>query len=265
MVEIIAVSSQKGGVAKTTTAVNLAASLCQYNQKVLVVDLDPQGHCAKALGFDATTIKNTIFNLFMQDVPNPKDLIIKTKFDRLYLLPSNYKLGTIEMALRDAEKEPSFLDLKQELLPLVQDFDFVIIDCPPSLGYLTNNALAVATSLLLPVQCEYFAMDDLSMSLSALTTAQRTTNPNLDLLGLLITMYDKSTRLCTEIASELYNTYGDKVFAMPIPRSISLAECQAMGIPINISKPNSEGAKAYLAVARYVIDFKKNREKKASK
>lgn len=259
MAETIAVSSQKGGVAKTTTAVNLAASLCQYGKKVLLVDLDPQGHCARATGTDPTTLKKTIKDLLLGKYETQK-VISHTRFKNLDLLPSNYILGGIEVELKKSGTTPSYEDLKKKLAPIEDSYDFIIIDCPPSLSYLTFNALTAATSILLPVQCEYFAMEDLSLTLSAIANVQHSTNPNLEILGVLITMYDKRSRLCHEIAGEIYDTFKEKAFATPIPRSIVLAECQAMGTPVNISKPNSQGAKAYLALARDVLAYEKKKD-----
>ncbi len=258
MSETIAVSSQKGGVAKTTTAVNLAASLCQYGKKVLLVDLDPQGHCSRATGSDPTALRKTVFDVLLGTL-EPARAISHTKFDNLDILPSNYKLGSIEIALKDAGLEPSYSDIRKRLAAVGADYDYLIVDCPPSLSYLTYNALTAATEVLLPVQCEYFAMEDLSLSLSAIANIQRTTNPQLEMLGVLLTMYDKRSRLCHEIAGEVFDTFKDKAFGTPVPRSIALAECQAQGVPINIARPTSEGARAYLALARDVIAYSKAR------
>lgn len=264
MGEIIAVSSQKGGVAKTTTAVNLGASLAQYGKKVLLIDLDPQGHCARATGSDPTTLQNTTFELLLQQ-KTAEESIQKTPFENLWILPSNYRLASIDIGLKDAGLYPSYMDLKEQLEPVKGKFDYLIIDCPPSLSYLTYNALTAADSVLFPVQCEYFAMDGISLCLSAVSNVHHSTNPNLDILGFLITMYDKRSTFCHEIASEIYNSFKDKVFAVPVPKSISLAECQARGVPINLAKPNSEGAKAYLALARDVMAIVKRKREADSR
>lgn len=250
--QTIAVSSLKGGVAKTTTAVNLAAALSQAGKRVLLIDLDPQGHCARATGFDPSSLKLTTLDLFLRSV-DPKSIILKTIFGDLSLMPSNFSLGTVEVALADADIPASHMDLRDRLKGVTEGYDFVIIDCPPSLSYLTYNALTAADWVLLPVQCEYFATSEISMSLSSINNVKRSTNPDLEILGILLTMYDQTTRICHEVAAEIFDTFADSVFPQPIPTSISLVQSQAQGIPINYCMPTSRGSIAYESLAREVI------------
>lgn len=258
--QTIAVSSLKGGVAKTTTAVNLAAALTQTGAKVLLIDLDPQGHCARATGFDPASLKLTSLDLFLGS-ENIEDIILKTNFGELYILPSNFTLGTVEIALKDADLIPSHLDLRQRLKGQTDGYDYVVIDCPPSLSYLTYNALTASDWVLLPVQCEYLAMSEIAVTLSAVNNIKRSTNKELRILGILLTMYDATTRISQEVAAEIFDTFSTTVFPQPIPKSVSLVEAQTRGVPINYCMPTSRGSVAYQALAREVLSRTKEGRK----
>lgn len=260
--EIIAVVSQKGGVAKTTTAVNLASCLADYGKKILLIDLDPQGHSARATGFDPELLKRTSYDLFFSP-SEPKKVIRKTQYKKFDLVASNYKLASLELDMMAAKMTPNYGDLKETVSLLSDGYDFVFLDCPPSISYLTINALAASTSVLIPVQCEYFALEAVPKVISAISNIQRSINPSLDILGILLTMYDPRSRLSTEILTEANDVFKGKVFGTPIPRTISLSECQLKGIPINHLMPNSRGTLAYKVLARDVIEYKKQKDIKA--
>lgn len=259
--EIIAVASQKGGVAKTTTAVNLASCLADYGKKVLLIDLDPQGHCARATGFDPELLKRTSYDLFFNPSESKK-LIRRTQYKKFDLVASNYKLASLELDMMVAKKTPDYGDLKESVAVLSEGYDFVFLDCPPSISYLTINALAASTSVLIPVQCEYFALEAVPKVISAISNIQRSINPSLDILGILLTMYDSRSRLSTEILTEANDLFKGKVFGTPIPRTISLSECQLKGIPINHLMPNSRGTMAYKVLARDVMEYQKQKSLK---
>lgn len=256
--EIVAVASQKGGVAKTTTAVNLASCLADYGKKVLLVDLDPQGHCGRATGFDPELLKRTSYDLFFSP-EDPKRLIRRTSYKNFDLVASNYRLASLELDLLSKKTTPAYTDLRRPVSALAESYDFALIDCPPSISYTTINALASSTSVLIPVQCEYFALEAVSRVISAIANIQHSFNPTLDILGILLTMYDSRSRLSTEILTEANELYAGKVFGTPIPRTASLSECQVKGIPINHLRPNSRGTLAYKVLARDVIEYVKRK------
>lgn len=257
--EIIAVASQKGGVAKTTTAVNLASCLADYGKKVLLIDLDPQGHCGRATGFDPELLKRTSYDLFFHP-QDPKKLIRRTSYKNFDLITSNYKLASLELDMLAKKITPDYGDLKDTVKILSEGYEYVLIDCPPSVSYLTINALASSTSVLIPVQCEYFALEAVSRVISAIANIQHGINPKLDILGILLTMYDSRSRLSTEILTEANDLFKGKVFGTPIPRTISLSECQLKGIPINHLRPNSKGTLAYKVLARDVMEYVKRKK-----
>lgn len=259
--EIIAVSSQKGGVAKTTTAVNLASCLADYGKKVLLIDFDPQGHCGRATGFDPELLKRTSYDLFLHP-EDPKKLIRRTAYKNFDLIASNYKLASLELDLLSKKISPEYDELKETIKKVSEGYEYVLMDCPPSLSFITINALSSATSVLIPVQCEYFALEAVSRVISAIANIQHSFNPSLDILGILLTMYDPRCRLSTEILTEANDLYEGKVFGTPIPKTVSLSECQVQGIPINHLRPNSRGTLAYKVLARDVMDYVKRKKDK---
>ncbi len=251
MATIIAISNQKGGVGKTTTSISLASSLVQLGKKVLLIDFDPQGNCSRGVGVDPTSLNRTIYDVLVSSYDINK-IIKKTEMNNLDLIPANLKLSTTESAMVNASNP--FLILKNNLEKIVEKYDFMFIDCPPSLGFLTINALCAANKVIIPVQCEYFALEGIAQVLSSISKVQSKYNSSLEIMGFLLTMYDPRTRLGTEVTTEIRGLFREKTFVTQIPRNISLAEAAARGKPINIFKPTASGSLAYLSLAKEILN-----------
>jgi chromosome partitioning protein len=250
MAKAIAVANQKGGVGKTTTAVNLAAIIASSGFRVLLIDSDPQGNATSGVGIQKGSFRRSLYHALVLDEAL-SDLILKTDIPSLYVVPANKDLAGAEIELVDIERRES--RLKQVLATVEADFDFFIIDCPPSLGLLTLNALTAAKSLLVPIQCEYYALEGVTELFDTLARIRRLHNPSLTIEGLLLTMYDERTNLSAAVANDLRDFYGQQVFQSVIPRNVRLAEAPSYGKPIISYDPNSKGAEAYSQLAREII------------
>ena len=251
MGRVIAVANQKGGVGKTTTAINLSASLAAHDMWTLVIDCDPQSNTTSGLGFAKDPSRRSLYNGLMQDV-TLKDLIHKCAVDGLHLLPADRNLvgATIELA-DDPERE---YVLRKKIEPLRDQFNFIILDCPPTLDLLTLNALVAADSVLVPIQCEYFALEGVSELLDTLIRIRRTHNPKLAVEGILLTMFDERTNLSHQVRDDLKDFFGDQVFSTFIPRNVRLAEAPSHGKPIMLYDPKCAGAESYFELAKEVIN-----------
>ena len=247
MGKIIAVVNQKGGVGKTTTAVNLTAALTELGLKVLLCDFDPQANATSGLGVDKRTIKHSIYDVTINDVPVEK-AIVHTKFGDV--LPASADLAGATVELIGADHRERQLDMA---LKYVKDqYDIIFIDCPPSLELLTLNGLCAADSILVPVQCEYYALEGLSDLMSTLRMVKRKLNPRLEIFGVALTMFDGRTNFSTQVAQEVRRHFPGKVFATVVPRNIRLAEAPSHGIPVSAYDRSSRGSKAYLAMAEEI-------------
>jgi chromosome partitioning protein len=254
MTKTIAVANQKGGVGKTTTAVNLAAALAVEGVKVLLVDADPQANATSGVGIQRGSFRRSLYNSLVLNEPL-HNIILTTEIPLLHVIPSDKNLTGAEVELVDADKREYKL---RDLLHSVADlYDFVIIDCPPSLGLLTLNALTAADSLLVPIQCEYFALEGVTELFDTLARIRRVLNPGLTIEGLLLTMYDERTNLSAAVAADLRDFYGQQVFTTVIPRNVRLAEAPSHGKPIILYDIRSRGAESYLQLAKEVMTHDK--------
>jgi chromosome partitioning protein len=243
--QTIACANQKGGVGKTTTVVNLASYLALAGDRVLVIDLDPQGNATSALGVDRSRDRS-VYDAVIDDV-QLRELSISTQVDRLTLVPSSIALAGAEVELTPLEQRER--RLAGLIDPLRSDFDYILVDCPPSLGLLTINALTAADSTLIPIQCEYFALEGLGQLLATIRLVTDHLNPRLEVKGAVLTMHDGRTRLSSEVGEEVRRHLGERVYDAVIPRSVRLSEAPSHGLPIHLYAPNSRGAEAYRDLA----------------
>lgn len=257
MTKIISLVNQKGGVGKTTTSINLAASLGKLGKKTLIIDLDPQGNTTTGLGVNKGEIKASIYDVLNGD-ENIKKAIKKTSFDLLSIIPATINLAGIDYELLEKGHNDSEFNKNEQLrnaLNEVKDnYDYIIIDCPPSLGVLTTNALVASDSVIIPVQCEFFALEGISQLLNTIIMTQTRLNPNLKIEGVLLTLLDSRTNLGYEVVEEVRKYFKDKTFNTIIPRLIRLVEAPSHGMPINEYEPNSRAALAYMNLAKEVIE-----------
>jgi chromosome partitioning protein len=250
MAKTIAVANQKGGVGKTTTAVNLAAVIASSGFRVLLVDTDPQGNATSGIGVQRGSFRRSLYHAVVLE-ESLAEIILKTEIPSLFVVPANRDLAGAEIELVDVEYRET--RLKKALSKIESEFDYFIIDCPPSLGLLTLNALTAAKSLLVPIQCEYYALEGVTELFDTLARIRRLHNPGLIIEGLLLTMYDERTNLSTAVAADLRDFYGQQVFQSVIPRNVRLAEAPSYGKPIITYDPHSRGADAYSQLAREII------------
>ena len=257
MGKIISLVNQKGGVGKTTSSINLAASLGVLKKKVLLVDLDPQGNTTTGIGINKADISKSVYDLLI-DNATLKEVMIKTKFKNLYVLPATINLAGADIELMEKSRnEPGFVkggQLKKYLDQARDMFDFVIIDCPPSLGVLTTNALTASDSVIIPVQCKFFALEGIMQLLSTIMLAQKSLNPTLDIEGVLLTMLDNRTNLGLEVVEDIKSYFKERVYDTIIPRLVRLSEAPSHGKPILAYDPHSRGTEAYLNLAKEVIE-----------
>lgn len=264
MGKIISLVNQKGGVGKTTTSINLAASLGILGKKTLLVDLDPQGNATTGVGIEKGDLKVSLYDALIGAV-EPSKSVKKTKFKNLDLIPSSMKLAGIEIEFVDKQhSDPTFSkgsQLKRVLYEIRDNYDYILIDCPPSLGLVTLNAFTASDSVLIPVQCEYFALEGLGQLLNTVNLVKKHLNKNLEIEGALLTMYDARTNLSNQVVKEVKKYFEDKVYKTVIPRNVRLSEAPSYGMPITIYDPKSKGARSYEKFAKEFLKWNELEQK----
>ena len=257
MGKVISLVNQKGGVGKTTSSINLAASLGVLKKKVLLIDLDPQGNTTTGVGINKADVNKSVYDLLI-DEATLDEVMIKTKFKNLYVIPATINLAGVDIELIDKSKQdPTFVkgaQLKKYIDQVKDVFDFIIIDCPPSLGILTTNALTASDGVIIPVQCEFFALEGIMQLLNTIMLAQKNLNPNLTIEGVLLTMLNSRTNLGLEVVEDIKSYFKERVYDTIIPRLVRLSEAPSHGEPILAYDPQSRGTEAYLNLAKEVIE-----------
>ena len=256
MGKIISLVNQKGGVGKTTTSINLSASLAFLGKKVLLVDLDPQGNTTTGVGINKGEIERSIYDVLIGEC-QITEAMIKTKYKNFYVIPSSINLAGLEYEFQEKSRSEngfqSGTQLKNKLMDIKDSFDYLILDCPPSLGIITTNALTASNSIIIPVQCEFFALEGITQLLRTVMMAQKNLNPTLDIEGVLLTMLDSRTNLGFEVVEDIRSFFKEKVYNTIIPRLVRLTEAPSHGEPIIAYDPKSRGSEAYINLAKEVI------------
>lgn len=252
MAKIISIFNQKGGVGKTTTNINLSAFLAHMGKSVLIVDIDPQGNSTSGLGVDKSELNDSIYDLLVDNV-NIENVIYETNFDRLNIIPSTMELAGAEIELAKQDNREYYLT--DALSKVSNDYDYVFIDCPPSLGILTVNALRASDSVLIPIQCEYYALEGVSQLMNTVNLVKKNLNPNLEIEGVVLSMFDGRTNLSAQVVAEVKQYFGNRVYSTMIPRNVRLAEAPSFGLPVMEYDPSSKGSIAYDNLAK---EFLKN-------
>lgn len=252
MSKIIAIANQKGGVGKTTTSVNLGAGMATLGKRVLLVDIDPQGNTTSGVGVNKADVANCIYDILINEV-NPQDTILETQNEGLHIIPATIQLAGAEIELVSTISRE--LKLKKALNAVKKNYDYIIIDCPPSLGILTINSLTAADSVIIPIQCEYYALEGLSQLLNTVRLVQKNLNPQLQIEGVLLTMLDARTNLGIQVIEEVKKYFQEKVYKTIIPRNVRLSEAPSHGQSIITYDPRSKGAEVYLELAKEVISY----------
>ena len=254
MGKVIAVANQKGGVGKTTTTINLSASLAYKGKKVLVIDMDPQGNTTSGFGIEKNELENTIYELMLGEC-SVMECIIENVIENTSVMPSNVNLAAAEIELIGVDKKEYIL--KGEVDWIKNQYDYIIIDCPPSLSMLTVNAMTTADTVLVPIQCEYYALEGLSQLIHTINLVRERLNPTLEIEGILFTMYDARTNLSMQVVENVKNHLNQRIYNTMIPRNVRLAEAPSYGMPIHLYDPKSAGAESYMALAEEIIGREK--------
>lgn len=255
MGRIIAIANQKGGVGKTTTAINLSSSLAGLGKKVLALDMDPQGNMTSGLSVNKTEVENNVYDLIIGNA-EIQECVCKDVFENLDVLPSNINLSAAEIELIGVENKEYII--KSEVEKIRDNYDFIIIDCPPALSMLTINAMTTADSILVPIQCEYYALEGLSQLIHTIELVQERLNPTLKIEGVVFTMYDARTNLSLQVVENVKDNLSQNIYKTIIPRNIRLAEAPSYGMPINLYDPKSAGSESYMLLAEEVIQKGEN-------